>query len=73
MGCLILFSGDDLTVLLALCTITLVDIGKFKFALLLVVEIASLCSNYLLAQAPRAKLLSSFEMTPLNTYSLPLQ
>jgi hypothetical protein len=30
-------------------------------------------SNYLLAQAPQANLLSSFEMTPLNTYSLPLQ
>jgi hypothetical protein len=30
-------------------------------------------SNYLLAQAPPAKLLSSFEMTPLNTYSIPLQ
>jgi hypothetical protein len=25
------------------------------------------CSNYLLAQAPQARLLSSFEMTPLNT------
>jgi hypothetical protein len=31
------------------------------------------CSNYLLAQAPRAKLLSSLEMTYLNTYSIPLQ
>jgi hypothetical protein len=30
-------------------------------------------SNYLLAQAPQANLLSFFEMTPLNTYSLPLQ
>jgi hypothetical protein len=30
-------------------------------------------SNYLLAQAPWANLLSSFEMTPLNTYSKPLQ
>jgi hypothetical protein len=30
-------------------------------------------SNYLLAQAPQANLVSSFEMTPLNTYSLPLQ
>jgi hypothetical protein len=30
-------------------------------------------SNYLLAQALQANLLSSFEMTPLNTYSLPLQ
>jgi hypothetical protein len=29
------------------------------------------CSNYLLAQAPQAKLLSSFEMTPLNTYQYP--
>jgi hypothetical protein len=26
----------------------------------------------MLAQAPQAKVLSSFEMTPLNTYSLPL-
>jgi hypothetical protein len=33
----------------------------------------SSCSNYLLAQAPQAKLISSFEMTPLNTYSLSLQ
>jgi hypothetical protein len=31
------------------------------------------CSNYLLAQAPQAKLLSSLEMIPLNTYSIPLQ
>jgi hypothetical protein len=30
-------------------------------------------SNYLLAQAPEANLLSSFEMIPLNTYSITLQ
>jgi hypothetical protein len=32
----------------------------------------STCSNYLLAQAPQAKLLSSLEMIPLNTYLAPL-
>jgi hypothetical protein len=33
----------------------------------------TLVAIVLMAQAPQAKLLSSFEMTPLNTYSLPLQ
>jgi hypothetical protein len=32
----------------------------------------SSCSNYIVGSSSTSQLLSSFEMTPLNTYSLPL-